>query len=101
MSRTEGLTLEQAEMVMARCMDVMWHSQHSWERASVKRKFCLIWSGRMRCWYMISGWKVLSMQDDESRRGLCVIGKCGRIKIIKVEDEVYNGNLSLLEMSSL
>ena len=50
---------------------------------------------------MISGWKVLSMQDDKSRRGLCVIGKCGRIKIIKVEDEVYNGNLSLLEMSSL
>ena len=55
----------------------------------------------MRCWYMISGWKVLSMQDDESRRGLCVIGKCGRMKIIKVEDGVYNGNLSLLEISLL
>jgi ATPase family AAA domain-containing protein 2 len=36
--RTKGLTVEQIEMVMARCMDVVWRMRHLWDRSGVIEK---------------------------------------------------------------
>jgi hypothetical protein len=34
-TRTDGLTVEQIEMVMARCMDAIWKGKHQWDRTGV------------------------------------------------------------------